>query len=561
MGRTVYGALLLAALLMILGLASCGGGGGDTTPGPPSVLHNEDFVPELQVQVVDHRYRIAGQTDDVLDSDPIFTIIASATSSLDVAVPRINRLQLVNTLVNEARSGTRVRILSEKAYYDDAAYKPYYNLLEAEPNIEVRTDLEGLPRVMHSRFLVIDQARVVTGSYTWESTESENTFGDVISIFNTGVAAAFTNQFNQMFVEQHFGVDKRDDTQHSFLLGGGYGMLDVYFGPTDQPRDLVETEIAQSAFIAFSIQQFTDAPLANYLLGWVSSDPENTLIGMFNNIGWLGDNDENLVYDAFTGYAEAPTGGTAYINRLLDSGSGGDGTYDNYDTMNHKLMIVDHGRTNNTPAVIFTTANYTTMGFTLNDEVMLIMRGRPCMNKYWRGLDLAASMPPASLVEAKDAQEFDQIFTMFPYTTGENATLFRAFNDLPCGLVFGQIDNFRRTITIQGTDGTYSDITIDVDFTVAGTLYTGGTLNETPVFGEGVNAFIENEIINPDHRFMMVVPAGEITIKTIVTTEGGDNNTMFRPDEQTITIGPGCVKNLNLQINQATQNTGGSGAG
>ncbi len=276
MGRALNVALLAAMLVLPMALTGCGGGGGDTT-GPRTQLKPENLVPEVQVQEVDHRFRVAGWTQEVLDADPVFDVLNAAQMSLDIAIPRLDRQAFVAALVAAAQrlGPSNVRVLTEKAYYDDNAYKPFYTQLETA-GVTVHTDLEGLPRVMHSRFIVIDKTWVVTGSYNWEAKEAEYTFGDVITILNTDVAAAFTNQFEQMYTEELFGVSKRNDTNHNFLLGyvGGqaYGMLEVYFGPTDQPRELMEAEIGQSNSVIFGVQQFTDTSLANYLLTWLGGE-------------------------------------------------------------------------------------------------------------------------------------------------------------------------------------------------------------------------------------------------------------------------------------------------
>ena len=55
--------------------------------------------------------------------------------------------------------------------------------------------------MMHARFMVIDHARVITGSYPWESVACEHTFGDVISILNTGIAAAFTRNSTRCLLD------------------------------------------------------------------------------------------------------------------------------------------------------------------------------------------------------------------------------------------------------------------------------------------------------------------------------------------------------------------------
>lgn len=570
MVRTLSTPLLLAVLVLTFVAAGCSGGGNDTT-GPGSILDPAMLVPEVQVQNVDHGFRVAGWTDDNQDSDPIFSLIGSANSSLDIAVTRINRQDVVESLLREANSGTNIRIVTEKAYYDDPSYAPFYDQLEDPAknggNIEIQTDLEGLPRTMHDRFMVIDNSRVVTGSYNWEATASDHTFGDVISILNTEVAAAFENQFNQMFIEHNFGVNKRNDTQHTFLLGSGNGILEVYFGPTDRPRDLLLGEISASQNVMVAVQQFKDVTVAGTLLGWLDASADNSLYMAVNDIGPLGDQEENAVYDAFTSYITDPTGGSLYHNGLIDQISG---QFNQFDTLNHKMVFVDRSRIGAEPSIITMTSNFSEMGFTLNDETMLIMRGVPMVYKFWRAADLTGDLPPAAVDDAGDFQEFDQLLAMYPMDVSAGADPIRAFDALPSGIVFGTVDNFRPTVTITSQDGqTTQDIDIDLRFDIRGDLYFGSSIQQVyglatdqdtvPVVLEDHPFFVRSELLNPDHKYMFIVPAGQITIVTTVTDLAGAVQPLFEPSEKTIYIAPGGVKEVKLQINQQNPNAGGAG--
>lgn len=563
MSRAINMLLFAAMTLVLIASAGCGGGGDDQPGGPTTTLLPEQRVPEVQVQVVDHLFRSGAFSDDNLDADPIFSLIASATQSLDIAVTRINRQEVVNALLNEAQSGTQIRIVTEKAYYEAATYAPFYGQLEDAAsnvgNIVIHTDNDNLPRLMHARFLIIDHARVVTGSYNWETVECENTYGDVISILNTAVAAAFTNQFNQMFLEGNFGVSKRIDTQQSFLVGGGQGMLEVYFGPNDQPRERLSTEINRSQVVVFSIQQFKDLVLANTLFGWLNASAENTMIGLWHDIAELGDQDENDIYLAFADYTVEPTGGTCYVSLLIDD----TGLFNGYNVMNHKLMFCDNSLAGGAPSVIFTTANYTDLGFTLNDEVMLIMRDVPLANKYWRGLDFTNSLPPTNVQEAGDIQEFDQLLAMWPHAISDGANALRDFPDVPCGIVFGEVSNFRPTVTIDAGQGEFEDVDVDLSFEIEGTLFFSSASYGPIAPTVSTDTFVRSEIANPDHRYMLIVPAGEVTLRTVVVDEEGTANVLFQPDEVQFDIGPGGVKRINLKINQASTEglTPGGGGG
>jgi hypothetical protein len=240
------------------------------------------------------------------------------------------------------------------------------------------------------------------------------------------------------------------------------------------------------------------------------------------------------------------------------------GVFNGYNVMNHKLAFCDHARTDGQPAVVFTTANYTDLDLTQNDEVMLIMRYPSLVNKYWRGIDLASTLPPDNVLAASDFQEFDEVMTMWPYLQSGNAPIFRGFSDVPCGIVFGQVDNFRPTVTVNDGSGDLQEVDIDLTFTVEGSLFFTGDAFGSPTalvpYSDG-DLFEESELANPDHRYMLVVPAGEVTLTTIVTDTAGTPSDLFQPDEMTFQIGPGGVKQIDLSINQAGQEGGQTGTG
>jgi hypothetical protein len=568
--------MLIIALLAMVGLTSCGGGSED-----PIVDESPNLVPDVSVQTVDHRYRTSSFSDANLNNDPIFALIASANSSLDVAATAIDRQEVVEALLQEARAGTQIRIITEKAYYDDLTYKPFYDQLEDvnlnNGNIDVRHDNDGAPRIMHSRFLIIDQARVVTGSYNWESSTSNHTFGDVITLNSTEIAAAFANQFNQMFIEGNFGVHKRDDTKHTFLVGSGNGIIEIYFGPNDKPLDLLENEINASANIYFAIQQFKDARLANNMLNWVTSNQNFNLIGMFNDIGALGDAEENNIFNAFINYQDNNAnvqGGSVFVsdldqlNGLLASSRFDPVTQTNIpiqvNAMNHKLLYADRALAGGAPSVTFTTGNYSVLGFDQNDEVMVIMRGNELARKYWSGSNLSGSLPPDGINSYKDIKEFDQLFVMHPMTLSDGSAPFRQFLPVSSAIIIGKINNFKPTLTIDDGTGTFDEIDIDVQFEVEGNYFFNNfAFGPVEPYAEDIDHFVENEAQNPDHRFMMVVPAGDLILRTIVVELDGSASGRFQPTETEVSVGPGGVREISLNINQSqeTLNAGGGGGG
>ena len=145
---------------------------------------------------------------------------------------RINRWDFVEALLEQSQV-VKIRIVTEKHFYDNPVYKPFYDKLEDPTlnnnNIEIRTDHEGAPRMMHSRFMIIDSARTVVGSYDWSGAGAEDTIGDFVILKDSRITAAFLNQFEQMFTEGLFGINKRYETPDILQIGGGHGTVGVWF--------------------------------------------------------------------------------------------------------------------------------------------------------------------------------------------------------------------------------------------------------------------------------------------------------------------------------------------
>jgi hypothetical protein len=236
-----------------------------------------------------------------------------------------------------------------------------------------------------------------------------------------------------------------------------------------------------------------------------------------------------------------------------------------FNTMNHKILYADHAF-GGTPTVMSSSANWDDLGFSLNDEVFVFMRGLSLTNKYFRGLNYSNSVPPAVLEQAGDVQEIDQLATMFPFITSPAGQNYRPFLNVPTGIVFGSVPNYRETIDIQQADGSIDeDIAVDLEFSIFGTTYFGipvgsghkdvsGRYDDT--FPLGVD-FITSSTANPDKEYMLVLPAGSFTI--VVDTVPGDTSTVV-PFEQTsrqVDVGPGGVRFATLRMGRPEIDSGG----
>jgi hypothetical protein len=179
-----------------------------------------------------------------------------------------------------------------------------------------------------------------------------------------------------------------------------------------------------------------------------------------------------------------------------------------------------------------------------------MMRGVPLVNKYLRGINYNANMPPANLDEEDDSQEFDQIFTMYPYIS---TNAFRPFQVVPTALVFGSVSNFREQVTVQdqateGGDGLTFDV--DLRFSIYGNTYfddiqVGTKDDPLPLDVD----FERSSALNGDKEYFLVLPAGNFTIVVDTFTVGSSNSqAVFEQTTKEVQTGPGGVRKVDLRM-------------
>lgn len=569
----VFGILLTG----VFAVTGCGGGGGGGTPQPPEIEDPDipgppspiftgriDLVPEVEVRFVDRNLRNERLSDFPLSEDPVFDTISQATRSIDIAVLRINRQEFVEALLRQSET-VRIRIVTEKFYYDSPIYKPFYDQLEDPSrnhgNIEIRTDHEGAPRMMHARFMIIDGARTIVGSYDWAAGGARNTVGDFVILKDSRIAAAFRNQFEQMFTERLFGNEKRNVTQHSWQVGGGYGKIEIYFGPTDDLRSRISSEIEDSTNIAFNMKEFADIDLANFILGWSFganrwTGATKNLVAIINDVGIQTTPEEQAIYAALRNRVVG-TADQQNDEALTDSSINSSNPFP-VTVSNHKFLVCDKDEMSqgiDPPSVITGSANWTASSFDFNDECIVILTGAPMVGKYtgyivpfnpdWRsyGTD----------IRPEDFGELTASYLAFPNAVSPAGIL--DVHPMPYAIIFGAISNFKREVILGVGTGTQEppSMLVDVVFRVSGKTY----LDKIDFDGLVIDNFDPFEISNPNKMYIIFVPAGEVTVSPVLTDESGipiigANNPTYKLD-----IGPGGVRRIDMSVGSPPAIDGG----
>jgi len=275
--------------------------------------------------------------------------IDNARLSVDVAIYELNLWSIRDALIAAHRRGVRVRVVAESDSFD---YEEFGDLKDA--GIAVLGDRrEGL---MHNKFIIIDGQEVWTGSVNYTTTDMYFNNNNLLYIRSEDLAANYTQEFEEMFLGDHFGDDVQSDTPYPIVKIAGLA-VENYFSPDDGAAQAVIDHLAQARtsieFLAFS---FTSDPIAAAMLDAVQRGV--TVSGVM----------EEAQVNSNTG--------SEYENLRL---GGADVRLDgNRRNMHHKVMIIDDR------IVVTGSYNFTASAENRNDENLLIIEDAALADQYRR---------------------------------------------------------------------------------------------------------------------------------------------------------------------------------
>lgn len=290
------------------------------------------------------------QTSSNLD-DTICKLIDMANTTLDIAVWDNGNDQIVACINAAYNRGVQVRYITSSNAINSALSGLNSNIPILERNAGLTSD------VMHNKFIVVDEAHVLTGSMNFGDGAIFDDYNNIVLLHDVSMALTYTIEFNEMWgstgaaynlTNSKFGPDKSNNTPHSIVIGGVE--VESYFSPTDQTTAQIIQEI-DSAEYTLDIAMFT----------FLNNDISDAVIAAHNrgvmvrciieNVGYLGSEYNNLV--------------NAGITVLSHDGV-------QYD-FHHKYCIIDAKHVDSNPTVVTGSHNWTNSAEEEYDENTLII--------------------------------------------------------------------------------------------------------------------------------------------------------------------------------------------
>ena len=289
--------------------------------------------------------------------------ILSAEQTVDLCFYEIDSDTIIGAILAAHNSGTQVRLITDDAYLPEVQ-----ELLDA--SVPVLSDSAGsvyIYKDMHNKFAVFDGEWIWTGSYN--ATEN-GTFGNAnnaILFRSEDAAVAYIAEFQEMWgstsaipnpATSRFHTGKEDNHLHAFELDGY--TLELYMSPSDGTKESILSAIATADYsISFCIFSFTDDDISDAMEAQLEDVPGLTIRGVFDET------------QAGSQYSE--------IHKMLDWGNQVEVLVDAITDsagaekfLHHKYLLIDAGYEDSDPLVITGSCNWSTNGFSYNDENTII---------------------------------------------------------------------------------------------------------------------------------------------------------------------------------------------
>ncbi len=175
-----------------------------------------------------------GGLDETLAAD-----IDRAAVSVDVAAYDFDLQRVADALIRAHRRGVKVRMVTDS---DNADLDQPQDLESA--GIVVVEDERGA--IMHNKFVVIDGGVVWTGSWNLTDNGTYRNNNNMIRIVSEELAANYSYEFEEMFLDNQFGPDSPADTPYPRITIDGVE-IENYFAPEDGVMSRVIALVSQAA--------------------------------------------------------------------------------------------------------------------------------------------------------------------------------------------------------------------------------------------------------------------------------------------------------------------------
>lgn len=119
----------------------------------------------------------------------VLTTISSAKKSLVIAAYQLTDKEIITQITNAHAKGINVQIILDRTQKGNAY------LLEQISLFKINCLMDHSHRIMHDKYIIVDEATVLTGSYNYTKNAALHNAENVIVLENKTVAIIYLNHF------------------------------------------------------------------------------------------------------------------------------------------------------------------------------------------------------------------------------------------------------------------------------------------------------------------------------------------------------------------------------
>lgn len=220
--------------------------------------------------------------EDSLIQQRIIEAINGARESVDVCIYELSYEPLYRAIINAHKRGIRVRMVGD---INNVNYSGYRELMRNN----VPMVLGNNEKIMHNKIVIIDNELVITGSANFTETGFFKNNENVVFIESKEVADYYRREFENMFYNNTFGLDKVGFTNfHSNTFRLGKTEIKVLFSPYVNEYGPMTVDKVYISYITnakrsiyFSIFSFTHPDIASNMI-YMATNKGIKLYGVFD---------------------------------------------------------------------------------------------------------------------------------------------------------------------------------------------------------------------------------------------------------------------------------------
>ena len=126
--------------------------------------------------------------NDIIDQ------IQSANKYLDICVFTISDNRISDELIKAYEKGIDIRIISDNEKMNDDG-SDIRNLVDAGLKVKI----DHSPNHMHHKYMIVDEIRVLTGSYNWTKSAAQYNQENIVITDNDDIVTSFIDNFSQLW--------------------------------------------------------------------------------------------------------------------------------------------------------------------------------------------------------------------------------------------------------------------------------------------------------------------------------------------------------------------------